>query len=249
MKPKKFTSQSGISLVELLISFCLSLLLMSALMTSYLLAKRQYQKAGQTLSTAFELELLSEFLRDRIRAAGFTPCRGVSYLITKDRRPTGGSIKAIDWHSVPVSTIQLSSMNSHISQVWVEPEANQLLLQQGHCFEKGQAVMVADCFHAEVVLVKDCKKSPSAWFLTLEKSLYFTYTIPFYVSEWEEIHFYIAKNKKGQPALWYGSQGEKEELSSQIQGLTIERIHSLLRLDLKLKGGKEIRLETRLRNL
>jgi hypothetical protein len=249
-----YNYQSGLSLVELLISFSLSLLLMSALMTAYFFSMRQYQAAGQLLRDTFELQLISEFMRDRIRMAGFTPCRGIAGLITMDRRRIPKSepikaIKAIEWQNTPSPSVQFSSMNAHVSLVRSRLEANQLQLDQRRNYDRGKVLMVADCVHAELVEVQECTKNPSGTLLRLEKPLYFTYTLPFYVSEWEETRFFIGKNKQGQAALWFGSSHDKEELSPYIVDMSVEWQKPILQLKLKTQNAKEIGLDTRPRNL
>ncbi len=249
MKGRLWISQSGISLVELMISFALSLLLMAALMSTYLSVKRHYQETGQKLLDVLEIEQISELFRDRIRVAGFTPCRGLSHLITYDHRLVKTRIIALDWHNSPPVMLQFSNMNAHYYPVSVPPLSNQLLLPSGICYEKGEDIMLADCFHAEIMRVKNCTKTSSGRvLLSFEDAIHFNYDIPFYVSEWEETRFYIAKNKAGHNVLWYGISREKEELSSLIQGFKVERNQSLIRVDFNLEGDLKIHLETRLRN-
>lgn len=238
--------QYGVSLTELMISLCLSSLLMMALIQTWLTGNRQYNQSQVVLEQGFELQLVNELIRDSVRLAGFTPCIGITHLITKDRRDKPQRLVAVGFESGNSHSITLARMGGDFVNVVKQIGPSRLLVDGGHSFNIGNAIVIADCFHAEVHVVADSQKTPRGWIVTLEKPLDFDYSLPFYLGEWLEERFYIQKNREGKSALYYGTI-HREELTDLINDLSIQQQSSLVRITLRLTKGGDIILDTQVR--
>jgi len=245
----KLKYQQGISLTELLISLFLSCLLMSALMQHYLCVKRQYTRTQHALEQVLELQLVSELLRDSVRAAGFTPCLGVEHLITRDRRNEQANLTSIAIDSMP-STLKIARMNDDFLPIIRQVSPTQLLLNGQHAVDVRYPVVIADCFHAEVQTVSRSEKTSAGLLVTLKKPLFYHYFSPFYFGEWLEEQFYIAKNHRGESALFYGTT-RREELTTHVNYLSARlskfKGATLVAVTLGVVDASSILLETRVR--
>lgn len=237
----------GLGLIELMISLCLSALLLAFLMGHFVFSKRQYHRAGEILANQLELALVEQLIRDSIRSAGFTPCSGLDHLIIRDRRDNPKPISAVKLIPRLPQSLVLSSMDEHYV-IGLRQQGPRELLLKGSCsLDKGRAIMISDCFHAEIHRLQSCQKKGQNAVVHLVKPLEFSYPASFYVGAWIEEEFYTAKNQQSEPALFYASP-EREELTTNIQGLRGEFKKPWLLLYLFLKDGQKICLETRMRN-
>lgn len=243
--------QRGVGLTELMISLCLSTLLMMALIQTYLNSKRHYNQLQASLEQGLELQLVSELIRDSVRSAGFAPCIGMNHVISKDRRGKfAAGLLAMEVGPGKSQSLTLSHMSEDFVTVLKQLSPTRLLLDGWRDVDKKRALVVADCFHAEVHLIADRQKTPEGWVVTLKKSLDFQYSSPFYLGEWLEERFYIEKNSQGKLALFYDAS-HPEELTDLINGLSSQLVSqkgsTLLRVTLRLAKGGEIVLDTQVR--
>lgn len=231
--------QNGLSLTEIMISLLLSCLLMSLLIKQYLVSKQQYHQSQLVLEADYELQLVSEALRDSIRSAGFAPCLGITHLIIKDRRSTS---------STPLNALSVSNDNhltiSRMSHEFSEVQSfdvSHLLLDTPLALPHGAPLIIADCFHAEIQMPSHFYSTAQGMMLVLDKPLAFDYVAPIYVGEWIEEHFFIAKQ-----ALYYANR-HPEALSSLIKSMTVQKTGLLVRITLGLVNDVSIRLDTMIR--
>lgn len=238
--------QYGVSLTELMISLCLSSLLMMALIQTWLTGNRHYNQSQIILEQGFELQLVNELIRDSVRLAGFMPCIGITHLIAKDRRDKPHPLVAVDLISDNSHSITLARMGEDFVNVLQQIGPSRLLVDKGHSFNIGNAIVIADCYHAEVHVVADSKKTPRGWIVSLEKPLDFDYILPFHLGEWLEERFFIQKNREGKSALYYGTN-HTEELTDQVNDLSIQLQSSLVRITLSLAKGGNVVLNTQVR--
>ncbi|WP_019218206.1 PulJ/GspJ family protein, partial [Legionella tunisiensis] len=78
--------ERGFGLTEVIITVFLASLIIIVLLQHYLNCKRFYLDAEITLEREFELQLVSDLIRDSVRRAGFTPCININHLQSIDRR-------------------------------------------------------------------------------------------------------------------------------------------------------------------
>lgn len=237
--------QRGVSLTELMISLCLSSLLMLVLIQTYSRFKQQYTHSQHVLEQGFELQLVSELIRDSVRSAGFTPCIGINHLMTKDQRGKSERLMAIKLAN-DNSAITFARMEAPFARVIKQINPYQLLVAGRHLFDSRHPIVIADCFHAEVHVIANSQKTSNGLIITLKKSLDFDYHVPCSVGEWLEERFYIEKNGHGKLALFYDTN-HREELTNLIDGMSNRLQHSVLRTTLKLAKGGELVLDTRIR--
>lgn len=238
--------QYGASLTELMISLCLSSLLMMALIQTWLTGNHQYNQSQVILEQGFELQLVNELIRDSVRLAGFTPCIGINHLITKDRRNKSHPLAAVGLAADNSHSITLARMGEDFVNVVQQISPSRLLVEKGHSFDIGNVIVIADCFHAEVHIVSNSQKTRRGLIVSLEKPLDFNYTLPFYLGEWLEERFYIQKNREGKSALYYATN-HREELTDLVNDVSIQLQSSLIHITLRLAKGGNIVLKTQVR--
>lgn len=243
-------NQSGVSLTELMLSLALSSFLMTALLQHYIGVKRHYNDVQQRLDQHFELQLVSELIRDSVRMAGFAPCTGIDRLTVRDSRSGQFSPAAITVEGGPFPALKLARMSEHFSVVIKYLSPTRLLLEDNKVYDRRYPVMVADCFHAEVLQIANSQTTGEGQLVTLQKPLRFDYRPPFYLGEWLEERFFIGKNREGKPALFYEAN-DREELTAYITRLAAKRItiksNILVQVNLGLAKGKSVLIETTVR--
>ncbi|CDZ77102.1 Tfp pilus assembly protein PilW [Legionella massiliensis] len=213
--------QEGISLLELLISLFVASLLMTLMLQQYLITKRQYREIHRLLERSIELQMVTDLIRASVRMAGFTPCGGINSLNSIDRRNARTGLNAILINGEKSNSLQINKMGDRFATVMQQLGPTQLLLQTDIDYEEQEAVLIADCFHAEVQQIAATSKTKAGTVLTFTKPLAFDYLAPIYLGEWVEERFFIQKNKIGDPALFY-KQKHAEELTNVIQSLAVK---------------------------
>lgn len=213
----------GFGIIELLVSLALSSFITLALINHYLAIKRNYVQTQMRLEQSMELQIATEFIRDSIHRAGFTPCLRVDYLTGYDHRTKRHHLMPIELNPADPSMLTLNRMQEsfHLIDEWIS--INRFLTDSSH-FKKGQPVLVSDCYHAEVHEISEVQNFGSRQQLTIAQPLLFDYQAPVYIGAWIEETFFIQINSKKQPALFYQFH-RTEELTPMIQSLSwqIER--------------------------
>ena len=234
--------QSGLSLVELMLSAALSCLLISVLIHMFLSSKNQYAFTQKRLTREFELMQVSELLRDSSRRAGFTPCRNIRRLISKDRRNPDHRLSGIETRVGPYHALQIAYVSDEFFPVQSWLSSTRLRVAGRAAFAPGQALVLADCFYAEVLTVASSRVQGKDTLITLDRAWRFPYSQPTYVGAWVEERFYA---KPGSPGLFYDAR-QPEQLTNHIVGLVADQSQDqLLRVHLKADDGKTLMLETR----
>ncbi|MBA2651965.1 MAG: hypothetical protein H0U73_06855 [Tatlockia sp.] len=218
MKQIASKKTGGFSLIELIISLFAVSLLMTLLMQQYLLSKRQYTKMRTLLEQNLELQLVTDLISNSLRSAGFTPCASVSSLQSIDRR--NGKTQLVAVGLGKEKGLQINKMDDHFATVDQQLSPSQLLIKGDIHYETKQAVLIADCYHAEVHEVLKARKTKSGIVLTLNNSLAFNYIAPIYLGEWIEEEFFVKKNQQNGSSLFYKNK-HTDVVSSLIHSLSI----------------------------
>ncbi|WP_051555176.1 PilW family protein [Legionella fairfieldensis] len=245
--------QQGISLVELLIGLFLTGFLVTIMMQHYLASKRQYRYVQSLLDQSYELQLVSDLIRNSVRHAGFTPCRGLNALQVVDRRDSrSASNSAIAMQSGKKTGFSIHRMSEYFSSVIKSISPTKLFLKAGVLYQEGQTILIADCYHAEIQQIEHVQSNKTGSIIRLTKPLMFDYVMPVYVGEWIEEAFFIQKNQQGRQSLFY-QQKHAEELGSLINNLSVE-INSFkekkrVRVILSMNTSQRIEIDTGIRTL
>jgi hypothetical protein len=240
--------QQGIGLPEILVGLLLSSFITMGLIRIYLNTKQQYHYIQTTMEQRLELRLVSDLIRHSIRRAGFTPCLGVEHLVSIDQRNPLKKLVAIE---VGGSSIQMNRMDEQFDTILQRVDATTLLTTATHLIPHTQAIMVADCYHAEVQHIKEITQTSAGQLIALFKPLEFTYQAPIYVGSWLE-ETYFMQSRLSQKATLFYHLHHTEELATSIHHLSAHleknQGHILLRVILGLDNAHQLKLDTMVRN-
>lgn len=207
----------GFGIIEILVSLAISSLITLGLINQYLAMKQNYVQTQMRLEQSMELQVAAEFIRESIRRAGFTPCLRVDYLTGYDHRNKQYHLMPVELNPSDPSMISLNRMEEsfYLIHEWVS--LNQFLTHSSH-FKKGQSVLIADCYHAEVHEISEIQQIGAKQQLTSAQAMLFNYQAPVYIGAWIEETFFIQVNSNKQPALFYQLH-KTEELTPIIQSM------------------------------
>lgn len=210
--------QQGVGLPEVLIGLVLSSFISLCLIQLYLNIKQQYHGIQRALEEQTDLQLAADLIRNSVRSAGFTPCLGVEHLKTIDQRNLLKELAAIEVGRDGSSLI-LNRMNEHFDTLIKRIDATTLLTSAYHTLQAGRAIIIADCYHAEVQYIKEITAANKNQRIVLTKPLAFAYHEPVYVGEWLEETYFIKYKPSSKAALFYHHYST-EELTPLVNGLS-----------------------------
>jgi prepilin-type N-terminal cleavage/methylation domain-containing protein len=195
----------GFSLPELLISLFLISLISSVLISSYLFNKQQYLALHEQLDLNFEVQWIHDLLADSLRRDGFSPCLPVDQLLVDDRPKQSG--------------LFVHRMSEQFGELIHVLSPNLIQVTEEALLYPKQALLIADCEHAEIHQIVHLEKTAHGSLITLAKPLQYSYPSVTYVGRWIEEEWLIKPNRQGIKALYYN----KEELSALIHALSYEK--------------------------
>ena len=246
----KLNKQQGIGLPEVLISLVLASIITLVLMNHYLGVKQQYHYFQTEIEHRIDLQLVSDLMRNSIRQAGFTPCGGISHLITLDQRNERQNLVAIALAPDARSWFRTSRMSEHFNTVLNIIDSTHLSTTYHKALEPDQSVLIADCFHAEVQKVTEEKRIPTGQIITLATPLSFAYVAPIYIGEWVEETYSIRQSEEVNGSLFYQLQ-HAEALTSAVHSMSVQlnptTLNSVLHIILRLDHDKKMVMDTRIR--
>ena len=227
----------GLGLPEMMISLFLASLIMTALLQHYISIKQHYRTLQSTLDTANETQWVIDLIRNSIRQAGFTPCLRIDRLIAIDHRQGQNRLEAINTDNI----LQINRMSSHFDEVneWVN--SSQLITTRTQTVHSKSPLLIADCYHAEVVTAKEVKYMPNKQLITLNQALLFTYQPPVFIGEWIEERFFIRKGR-----LLYRYH-HTDELTPTINTMSVHTKAAQVEVTLGQKQGPTLQIKTRIR--
>lgn len=206
---------SGISLIELTISLCLSSLLITMLFQYFLHCKQQYQRAEQSLEQFLDLQLISELISDSAKKAGFTPCASINDLVSFDRRNNNLPVQAVTLTSA--STITLKRMSEAYTLAKIDSDF-QISVDKKFNLDKRYPLIISDCFQAEIHQIKQLSHSIHRTAITLAKPVNATFHAPIYIGQWVEETFH--HQLTSHPGFFYKTT-HSELLTSVITDFTV----------------------------
>lgn len=227
----------GFSLTELLISLCLSALILLMLTRAYLSTKLQFDSNQRQIANQVDVAWVIAVMADSVRRSGFSPCGLVSRLKTSTRPILGLAVQ----HEVNdiLTTGRMSEFFVEIDQI---DNAQRLVMSPLWAINSRHPVMITDCYHAELNYVS---RVGGVW--ALKKPLAFDYHHPVYLGTWIEERWFIKKNSQKKLALYYGT-GKVEELTAAVESLKIVELQNMLLIKLGVPLGAPKEFVVRVRN-
>lgn len=210
-------TNKGFGLSEVLISLFLASLIMSALINHYLCTKKQYQHIESHLEQAYELQLVTNLLRNSIYRAGFTPCMSINHLTTVDRRNGHNNLRGLE--SPNPSELIINHMSEQFDTLIGIINKDALSIPRTFIPEN-HPIIIADCNHAEVQKIIKVDQFSNYQIVKLAKPLAFDYQPPIYIGEWLEERYFIRSKNPNKPTLFY-HQKHTDELSAYIQSMAV----------------------------
>lgn len=239
--------EKGVGLADVLISLFLASLITLLLIQMYLSHKRDDQQFQTQLEKAFDLERVSDLMRQSVMNAGFTPCLPLSHLTIKDLRPAAKAPHDLVIQTQPYSALQTARMSEHFTSVRKIGGSKKLWLAAQLSINPKRPMIIADCFHAEIHNIDAIKPHPDGLMIYLEKPLSFSYRGKVYFGEWLEETWFVRPNKQGKKALYLRAY-QTEALSSIIHSLHLKKQRQLIEIQLGLDDGHSYRFSTLMRN-
>ncbi len=210
----------GMGLPEVLISLLLASFIMTAMVNHYLGTRQQYLQVEKKIESAYELQLVTELIRDSVRRAGFTPCLGINHLVTLDRRNYHKNLAAIEVNSDSQSSFKINRMSEYFDSVFRVVSPTELLTTRRHALNLDNPVLVADCYHAEIHKISKISKTATGQIITLTQALSFTYQAPIYIGEWIEETYFIHSLPNHKATLFY-QMHHADELSADVHSMSV----------------------------
>ncbi len=240
------SNQEGIGLPEVFISLLLASFTLILLMNQYLNAKQHYLYFQEALDRHMDMELVTDLLRKSVHKAGFTPCSGIEHLITADEHNEMSALKSIVLWKNKHSSVQINRMSEHFDVVLDMVDAESLLSTEANVLKRGQKLLIADCYHAEVKEVQTVIQTSAGQFVRFTHPLIFQYRAPIYLGEWIQEAYFIGTDQH----LFYRFQ-QTEELTTVVKSMS-SKIESydarlLLQVIFGLRHEKPIIIETMVR--
>lgn len=215
--------QRGLSLIELMLSLCLSSFMLLILFHYYLVCKEQYRRLEQDLEQFTDKQWIAALLQDSIRRAGFTPCVGTDHLIKTDTRPLKGGLDSI---SLAEMGIHLRRMNNPEALLQII-NSKQIIVAKSPFFSLYQPILIADCFHGEIHDLQSIHQTQHRLLLELKKPIQGDFSASTFVGEWLDEFFYLQK----EPALRFNYQrNHTETLSKSIHHMSASITHTFPRV-------------------
>lgn len=206
-------------MLALFLSSCILIVLLHQM----LVAKKQEMKTHSTLAKAYDLDIISEVMKSSIRQAGYTPCAVIDKLKHRDHTHSQKKLEAISLDSAQQDSLTVSYMVQPVVLIEEFSSLSEIRLQGHPAFSQDDIVMIADCFHAEVVQLRAITSDKNDSWLMLRQALSFSYQKPAYVGVWQSRRFFMKKNTKGIPRLYF-QQKHTESLSDWIEGMSIHQM-------------------------
>ncbi len=179
----------GVSLIELLVCFCISMLLIGILSAHLFSMTKQYHSMHQALDEVMELQWVFDFMRKKIRHAGFTPCRELNQLDVVDTRDMPEALHAVAIMKTPVPALLIQKMDeTHFGRV-KRLAPDKLYMPRGQ-IASGRPILIADCEHAEI---HHAEKRGQV--IQLKKPLVFDYEDEIYAGEFVTEQFFFRPHR------------------------------------------------------
>lgn len=239
---RRVMMMKGFNLVECCVSMALILIILSALFQQYMQVKQHDDMLHASIEEAMEIRTVLDFMRDRIQHAGFTPCQALHYL----QHPSE-QLSKTDLASITISPNQIvcRRMGEPFTSADAISTRRIRLMKTIPCLP-GDEIVIADCEHVEIHLVKQIEQRGRGMEIELQPPLIFNYHSAFYVGPWVEESFFTRPNKQGENSFIYQAK-HTETLTTHIQNMIVKRDTDKVHVLLMSKQHEHLNMQVRLR--
>jgi prepilin-type N-terminal cleavage/methylation domain-containing protein len=199
----------GFSLLEILVSIALSLIIMNATLSHYLVNLRHNASIVNKFADIAEVLLIVQYLQDAILASGFSPCTSMDNLISADK----ANSSLLGMSVLAQNHFKTTRMGDNFTQVKVLNTKTLAVLQQS--FLPDQKLLLADCYHMEVVSLDAIWQESQGFKLKLKEKLKFSYTSHAYLGSLQQEEFFIKNGR-----LFYHAD-RVDVLSDKVQSFSV----------------------------
>lgn len=242
--------QQGFSLVELMIALLLGSLVLSMVIESYLLSKRQAQRLQAQITRSYDVYWIYALMHHSILQAGFTPCTALNRLMVRDNRTVKSSRGFFAIDTGVHEGLQVRRMHERFAVIEQVVNTRQIRVTQDADWVVNQPVLIADCVHAEIHTLTGIRNEGKTRVLSFARPIAYTYALPAYAGAWVDEQFYVKKNAQGRRALFYENQ-HADVLSEEAEALSVHFLKTdpilLVQVALTFKDTTRIVLETAVR--
>lgn len=214
---------AGAGLVELMLVLFLSSCIITLLLNQLVLTKKHEKLTTDALSKAYDLQMLGDLLKTSIRQAGYTPCAAIDKLTRIDHTNPGVLPQAIVFESSKMDGVAIYYMSSPLEQIAQFISSSQIRIPHHHIFSKEEPLIIADCFHAEIVRIQSIKSHLGDSIVTFTTPLSFIYKMPVYIGRWQPRRFMMKKNSAGFRRLYFQYK-HAEILSDWVEDISVKLI-------------------------
>lgn len=233
----------GNSLIELLICLLIASLMLSGLVQAYWTHKKSTQQGEQEINRSLDSSWISALMRQDLQTAGFVPCQRLQQLEAIDlREDYARPVQAIEVSMNPLASIQINSMGPDYLTWLNRLEGQQLVIKGVSNWQKRDALIIADCLHAEVHRIDQLLTRHGQIAIQLHRPINQVFLPPVFIGIWQEKRWSVRPQPEGRGALYYGSPAHQEEISAMINRLQIrwrqKKPKALIELDLGLDSNR-----------
>lgn len=223
------TTQKGFTLSELLISMFLVSFIMTLSIQFYVHHKRYYLQLEQLINQQHDLNWVQLLISTSVRHAGYTPCLSLNQLTRTDTRDPQNPMLSIAYSE---NNLKINRMSEYFNGIISIKNRQEVEVTKTHTLHEHHPIIIADCMHAEIHIIKHIRHTEFGQILSLEAPLNYLYSKKAYIGDYIEDHWHIKKKSNGKNALYY----QAEEISAYIKILTIvtKKIHTQNYLDISL---------------
>jgi hypothetical protein len=225
-------NRNGFSLPELLVAFLISNLLLLGFIRTYSLVKNSYRTLNFLSEWQEEQAALTEFIRKKVRGAGYSGCsnghslygkNAVSILNENDVRIPKSIRQFIKPGSRVLYLSQLSSSHASLSDSMRLYEM--VTLSQPLKIKKGETLLISDCQHSAFVRVR--KTTEDGKRIYFENGIGRLFQRHAIIGKYMETYIYVRQKKSLSGLYLLESGGRSDEISHHVEEMSIQYEHHL----------------------
>lgn len=168
------TRCSGWSLLEILMSMILSSILLTLILKIYSIYIQANSSLQRMLHEYAEYNFIYRILTHSMQRAGFTPCKSLNSLQSKEN---------LQSFKIFAAGIQINSMYNPIAEINIID--NKYIIWPGKIkLNLTNTYLIADCYHAELITLQSMQEEQGKKILQLIKPLTQEFVAPIYMGVW-----------------------------------------------------------------
>lgn len=181
--------EAGLTLLEVMLSLVLGLLIISFLLEIYVASMRSQQLQNALMELVEKNRLIEKNIGHAIHSSGYVGCMQLSHAnaltSTKINLTPESSITGDD-HSFTVQYAQ-----NDVIQIDAIKYPDVIMLSDEKIIEPGQELLIADCFHSELIVVDHVSHTKNQQNIYLSSPLQFIYTPQVEIASIQKNHYFV----------------------------------------------------------